>query len=70
MPGRVRLEEKLKKLLATKCGGDVAPDGLKQRLRDQIRVTVLEQAEVTVEEGPDGIRTTTIEVRGTRVEQA
>jgi hypothetical protein len=31
-------------------------------------VAVLEQAEVTVEEGPEGT-TTTVEVRSTRVEQ-
>lgn len=64
------LEEKLKALLATKCGGDVAPDGLKNRLRQQIRVAVLEQAHVTVQQGPDGTRTT-VEVRQTtRIEQA
>ena len=35
------LDEKLKKLLATKCGGEHAPAGLKDRLRQQIRVAVL-----------------------------
>ena len=40
------LDEKLKKLLATKCGGDKAPAELKDRLRSQIRVAVLEQAAV------------------------
>ena len=60
------LDEKLKKLLATKCSGEHAPDGLKSRLRQSIRQTVLEQAEVTVESGPDG---TTVEVRTTRLEQ-
>jgi mycothiol system anti-sigma-R factor len=63
------LDEKLKSLLATKCGGEHAPAGLKARLRDQIRVTVLEQAEVTVESGPDGT-TTTVEVRQTRIERS
>ncbi|WP_300019226.1 mycothiol system anti-sigma-R factor [Pseudonocardia sp.] len=62
------LDEKLKKLLATKCGGEHAPAGLKDRLRSQIRYAVLEQAQVTVESGPDGT-TTTVEVRSSRVER-
>jgi mycothiol system anti-sigma-R factor len=62
------IDEKLKRLLAAKCGGEHAPDGLKDRLRQQIRVAVLEQAEVTVEQGPEGL-TTTIEVRSTRLER-
>ncbi|MGI9000418.1 MAG: mycothiol system anti-sigma-R factor [Pseudonocardia sp.] len=61
------IDEKLKTLLATKCGGEHAPDGLKNRLRQQIRVAVLAQAEVTVESGPEG--TTTVEVRATRAER-
>jgi mycothiol system anti-sigma-R factor len=60
------LDEKLKKLLATKCSGDHAPAGLKDRLRTSIRRTVLEQAEVTVESGPAG---TVVEVRATRIER-
>ena len=62
------LDEKLKKLLATKCTGDRAPAELKDRLRTSIRTIVLEQAEVTVEEGPSG---TVVEVRTstTRVER-
>lgn len=36
------IEEHLKVLLARKCGGEHAPDGLKQRLRDQIRQTAVE----------------------------
>ena len=63
------LDEKLKSLLAAKCGNEHAPAGLKDRLRQQIRVTVLEQAEVTVESGPDGT-TTTVEVRQTRIERS
>jgi len=63
------LDEKLKKLLATKCGGDKAPADLKDRLRQQIRVAVLEQAAVTVETGPHGTTTTTVEVRSTRIER-
>jgi mycothiol system anti-sigma-R factor len=63
------LDEKLKRLLATKCGGEHAPDSLKSRLRQQIRVAVLEQAEVTVETSPEGTTTTTVEVRSTRIEQ-
>jgi mycothiol system anti-sigma-R factor len=63
------LDEKLKKLLATKCGGEHAPTGLKDKLRQQIRVAVLEQAEVTVATTADGTTTTTVEVRSTRIEQ-
>ena len=63
------IDEKRKKLLATKCSGEQAPEGLKDRLRRQIRVAVLEQAEVTVESSPDGSTTTTVEVRTTRIEQ-
>ncbi|MDT7587407.1 MAG: hypothetical protein QOI50_2794 [Pseudonocardiales bacterium] len=61
------LEEKLKELLARKCGGEQAPNTLKARLRDQIRLAVLEQAQVTVESGPGG--TTSIEIRSTRIER-
>jgi mycothiol system anti-sigma-R factor len=57
------IDEKLKQLLARKCSGDRAPDGLKARLRRQI----LEQADVTVESGPGG---TTVEVRTTRIERS
>ena len=60
------LDEKLKKLLATKCSGEHALDGLKNRLRQSIRQIVLESADVTVESGPDG---TVVEVRTTRLEQ-
>jgi mycothiol system anti-sigma-R factor len=60
------LEEKLKKLLARKCGGEQAPKELRARLRDQLRLAMLEQTEITVERGPQG---TTVEVRGTRVER-
>ena len=59
------LDEKLKKLLATKCT-EAAPAELKDRLRKSIRSIVLEQADVTVENGPDG---TVVEVRTTRIEQ-
>ena len=59
------LDEKLKKLLATKCA-EAAPAGLKDRLRKSIRSIVLEQADVTVEETPDG---TVVEVRTTRIER-
>lgn len=48
------IDEKLKALLARKCGGEAAPESLKDRLRTQIRSAVLEQAEVTVESGPEG----------------
>jgi mycothiol system anti-sigma-R factor len=46
---RYGLDEHLKSLLATKCGGEHAPDALKQRLRAKIRKTVLETGAVTVE---------------------
>jgi mycothiol system anti-sigma-R factor len=59
------LEEKLKRLLAAKCGGEQAPAAL----REQIRVAVLKQAQVTVAESPDGTTHTTVEVRTTRVER-
>ncbi|HEX2300037.1 MAG TPA: mycothiol system anti-sigma-R factor [Pseudonocardiaceae bacterium] len=58
------LEEHLKALLARKCGGDHAPDTLKQRLRESISEIVLRQAvlgaEITVEQDEDG---TVVEVR-------
>ena len=59
------IDEKLKALLARKCGGELAPDGLKDRLRSQIRSAVLEQASVSVESGPDG---TTVAVTTSRIE--
>jgi mycothiol system anti-sigma-R factor len=62
---RYGLEEKVKRLLGRSCGGEHAPAELHQRLREQIRATVLEQAEVTVERGPGG---TVVEVNQTRVE--
>lgn len=34
------IEEQLKTLLARKCGGEHAPDGLRQRLRSSIRQTL------------------------------
>jgi mycothiol system anti-sigma-R factor len=52
------LEEHLKALLARKCGGDHAPDALKQRLRESIREIMIRQAvlraEVTVHQTEDG----------------
>ncbi|MBC3193716.1 mycothiol system anti-sigma-R factor [Pseudonocardia sp. C8] len=48
------IDEKLKALLARKCGGESAPESLKDRLRTQIRSAVLEQAQVTVERRPEG----------------
>jgi mycothiol system anti-sigma-R factor len=47
------IEEHLKELLARKCGGEQAPDALKQRLRAALYQAVLgrpgEQPEVAVE---------------------
>jgi mycothiol system anti-sigma-R factor len=60
------LEEKLKALLARKCGGEQAPSALRAKLRDQIRSAVLEHSEVTVQQTPSG---THVEVRHTRVER-
>ena len=46
------IEEHLKVLLARKCGGEHAPEALKQRLREKIRKTVAdEEATVTVRDG-------------------
>jgi mycothiol system anti-sigma-R factor len=59
------LDEKLKRLLAAKCGGEHAP----ATLREQIRIAVLREAHVTVAESPDGSTQTTVEVRSTRVER-
>jgi mycothiol system anti-sigma-R factor len=56
------IEEHLKELLARKCGGEHASDAFKQKLRASIRQTVLEQAEVTVENGSVEIRQTRVEV--------
>ncbi|HEY7594518.1 MAG TPA: mycothiol system anti-sigma-R factor [Actinophytocola sp.] len=48
------IEEHLKVLLARKCGGEHAPEALKQRLREKIRKTVVvEQTIVTVQDGTD-----------------
>lgn len=69
------LEEKLKALLARKCGGEQAPSELRQRLREQLRAEVMrqvrgkitvEKTEVTIERGSGQ---TTVEVRGTRYER-
>jgi mycothiol system anti-sigma-R factor len=57
------IEEHLKQLLHRKCGGEHAPQELRERLRSSIRDTVLRQADVTVEHGPDG---TSVEVRTKR----
>lgn len=44
------IDEHLKVLLARKCGGDQAPEGLKDRLRATIRKTVIEASGMTIEE--------------------
>ncbi|AYF72603.1 mycothiol system anti-sigma-R factor [Nocardia yunnanensis] len=41
------LEEKLKSLLNRKCGGDRAPDSLRQRLTMEIRTSYVETRVVT-----------------------
>ncbi len=47
------IDEHLKVLLARKCGGEHAPEALKQRLRDEIRKTVVDQGGVTVQDRSD-----------------
>lgn len=44
------IDEHLKVLLARKCGGEHAPEALKQRLRDKIRETVVDHGGVTVQD--------------------
>jgi mycothiol system anti-sigma-R factor len=44
------IDEALKRLLASKCGGEHAPDSLKQRLRAEIRRTVIDQGGVPVQD--------------------
>ncbi|GAB3277665.1 mycothiol system anti-sigma-R factor [Parasphingorhabdus pacifica] len=61
------IEEHLKALLHRKCGGEHAPHELRERLRTSIRDTVLRQADVTVEHGPEG---PSVEVRAKRTQQA
>jgi len=43
------IDEQLKQLLARKCGGDTAPNELKQKLRASIRKTVEKHGGVTIE---------------------
>ena len=43
------IDEQLKQLLARKCGGDHAPDQLKQKLRTSIRKTVEKRGGLTIE---------------------
>ncbi|MGE0295874.1 mycothiol system anti-sigma-R factor [Pseudonocardia sp.] len=65
------IDEAVKRLLASRCGGELAPAEFKERLRRQIRVAVMQQAQVTVESGPEGttVEVRTTEVRATRVER-
>lgn len=58
------IDEAVKRLLASKCGGEHAPAEFKERLRRQIRVAVMEQAQVTVDSTG-----TSVEVRRTRIER-
>jgi mycothiol system anti-sigma-R factor len=55
------IEEHLKELLARKCGGEHAPDVLKEKLRASIRQVVLEQGDGSV---ALDIQETRIQVRG------
>ena len=65
VPGRVRPGGEAEEAAGHEVRRDKAPD----RLREQIRVAVLKQAAITVESGPDGVTTTTVEVRSTRIER-
>lgn len=47
---RYGIEEHIKTLLARKCGGDHAPDTLKERLRASIRKTMMEQCGISVDQ--------------------
>jgi mycothiol system anti-sigma-R factor len=47
------IEEHLKVLLARKCGGEQAPEKLKERLRAEIRKTVVDHGGVTVQDRSD-----------------
>lgn len=49
------IEEHLKALLARKCGGDHAPDVLKQRLRAALYQAVVGSAEITVGKDCEGV---------------
>jgi mycothiol system anti-sigma-R factor len=61
------LDEKLKALLATKCGGEHAPPSLKARLREKLKVAVLQETSITVESVTveSDASGTTVEVRST-----
>jgi mycothiol system anti-sigma-R factor len=61
------LDEKVKYLLANKCGGEHAPDSLKARLREKLKSAVLQEMSmsvesVSIEADASG---TTVEVRST-----
>lgn len=67
------VEEQLKALLARKCGGDHAPDSLKQRLRASIRETLVAQmdgavrtTEVTVTQQASGAAVTEVRTEYTQ----
>ncbi|MGH3492588.1 MAG: mycothiol system anti-sigma-R factor [Sciscionella sp.] len=56
------IEDALKQLLHRKCGGDRAPAELKQRLRDKLRSTVLEQTTVSTDGDTVEVRSTSVEI--------
>ncbi len=58
-------EERLKSLLV-RCCRESAPEHLRDGIHQQLRKTVLEQSQVTVQRGPGG---TSVEVRSTRIER-
>jgi mycothiol system anti-sigma-R factor len=60
------IEEQLKALLARKCGGELAPTELRQRLRDAIQALIMGAAGVT-QEGSSAAVEVRVDVRG-RVE--
>ena len=69
---RYGLEEQLKALLHRKCGGDQAPDTLKERLRESLR-QITEQiggqvSKVTVEQHEVTVQGGSVEISSSRVE--
>jgi mycothiol system anti-sigma-R factor len=60
------IEEQLKALLARKCGGEQAPEQLRERLRDSIRSLIIDGTVVVDETVLREVSGTTVEVRVTQ----
>jgi mycothiol system anti-sigma-R factor len=66
---RYGIEEQIKALLHRKCGGDQAPDALKERLRESLRrITDQIGGQVTVDHREITTRGGSVEVSHTRIE--